>query len=169
MLMSIVRAIRAVATWIVMGCFAFMTLTVVLQVFARYVLNYSFTWTEELATFAQAWVVMIGAGYTMRVGMHVAVDAFVARLPLPVARALSITIAGGCLWFLGIVFYGSLSLLELGWLFETSPVLLIPMWIVYLCMPAGALYFALEILLAVHERWDQPFGLRPEVASESSQ
>ena len=45
------------------------------------------------------------------------------------------------------------------WLFEVSPVLSIPMWIIYLALPLGAVYFGVEIVLSVIERWHQPFGV----------
>ena len=70
-------------------------------------------------------------------------------------------IAAGALWFLGVVVYGSLPLIELGWLFETSPVLQLPMWVIYLSLPLGAAYFALELVARVVERWNQPFGMLP--------
>ena len=166
-LRSIVRGARVLASTLVVVCFAYMILAVLAQVFGRYLFNYSISWTEETARFAQIWVVFMGAGIAMRFGWHVAVDALAAMLPRGVARALSVLIAAGCLWFLGVVVLGSLPLLELGWLFETSPVLLTPMWIVYLCIPIGALYFGLEIVLSVVERWGDPFGARKGGGAEA--
>ena len=46
-------------------------------------------------------------------------------------------------------------------MFEVSPVLQVPMWIIYLCIPIGAVYFAVEIVLSVVDRWDRPYGPRP--------
>ena len=155
-----VRSVRVLASTLVVVCFAWMTLAVLAQVFGRYLFNYSISWTEETARFAQIWVVFMGAGIAMRFGWHVAVDALAAMLPRGAARALSVLIAAGGLWFLAVVVLGSLPLLELGWTFETSPVLLIPMWIVYLCIPIGAVYFGLEIVLSVVTRWRDPFGAR---------
>lgn len=153
-----VKGIRAVATWVVVACFVYMIVAVLAQVLGRYVFNYSISWTEETAKFAQIWVVLIGAGITMRRGLHVAVDVLAAMLPLNLARALMVVVAAGCLWFLGIIVYGSLPLIELGWMFETSPVLQVPMWTIYLCLPLGAFYFGIEIVLSVIARWDRPFG-----------
>ena len=96
--------------WVVAACFAYMTLAVLAQVLGRYVFNYSISWTEETAKFAQIRVVPIGAGITMRRGLHVAVDVLDAMLPLSLARALMVLAAIGCLWFLGVVVYGSLPL-----------------------------------------------------------
>ncbi len=163
-----VKVLRTVAVWVVVACFVYMTLAVLAQVFGRYVFNYSISWTEETAKFAQIWVVLIGAGITMRRGLHVAVDVLAALLPLNLARALMVVVAAGCLWFLGIVVYGSLPLIELGWKFETSPVLQVPMWIIYLCLPLGAIYFGIEIVLSVIARWDRPTGQRPDTQMESA-
>ncbi|MGI9336753.1 MAG: TRAP transporter small permease [Gammaproteobacteria bacterium] len=163
-----VRSIRAVASVVVVVCFAYMTVAVLAQVFGRYVFNYSISWTEETAKFAQIWVVFIGAGITMRFGWHVAVDVLAGMLSLRLARGLSVAIGAGCIGFLAIVVYGSLDLIELGWMFETSPVLQIPMWIIYLCIPIGAIYFALEIAISIVDRWDRPFGARTDAQIEAS-
>ena len=154
-----VAGIRLIAATIVVVCFAYMTIAVLAQVFGRYVFNYSISWTEETARFAQAWVSLVGAGITMRKGWHVAVDSLPEKLPINAARTLKIILASGCIWFLGIVVYGSFALIELGWLFESSPVLSIPMWIIYMCLPLGAIYFGVEIVLSVIERWHKPFGI----------
>ena len=166
LLVRMVAAVRWAVAALVVVCFAYMTVAVLAQVFGRYVFNYSISWTEETARYAQIWVVLMGAGIAMRRGLHVAVDALVALLPLRMARVLSLLIAAGSLWFLGVVVYGSVPLIELGWQFETSPVLQIPMWIIYLSLPLGALYLALELVARVVDRWDQPFGLRPAEPGE---
>ena len=164
----IIKGIRAGFTGVVIICFAYMTLAVLAQVLGRYVFNYSISWTEETAKFAQIWVVPDGGRHhhaprsarrRRRPPRHAAAEA---------ARPLSIVVAAGGLWFLGIVIYGSLPLIELGWMFERSPVLLFPMWIIYLCLPIGAFYFAIEIVLSVIERWDQPFGQRRSSDAENA-
>ena len=161
LLSRFVAGVRLTVAVIVVACFAYMTLAVLAQVFGRYVFNYSISWTEETARYAQIWVVLMGAGIAMRRGLHVAVDALAAMLPLRWARVLSLLIAAGALWFLGVVVYGSLPLIELGWLFETSPVLQLPMWVIYLSLPLGAAYFAVELVARAAERWNQPFGMLP--------
>lgn len=154
----LITGIRWLAATTVIVCFIYMTIGVLAQVFGRYVFNYSISWTEETARFAQIWVVLIGAGITMRRGLHVAVDSLPTMLPLFVQRVLKVILAAASIWFLGLLAYGSMPLIELGWMFETSPVLLIPMWTIYLGLPLGAAYFALEIIISVYDRWDQPFG-----------
>lgn len=152
----------------VVACFAYMTLAVLAQVFGRYVFNYSISWTEETARYAQIWVVLIGAGIAMRRGLHVAVEVLAAMLPVNLSRLLSVVIAAACLCFLGVVIYGSFALIQLGWLFELSPVLQIPMWIIYLSLPIGAVYFGLEVVLSVIDRWHDPFGPRASGTADSA-
>ena len=163
-----VRAIRVAAAVLVVACFAYMTGAVLAQVFGRYLLNYSISWTEETARFAQIWVVLVGAGIAMRRGLHVAVEVLAAMLPLRLRRILSIVIVCGCLWLLGVVVYGSFALIELGWMFETSPVLQIPMWIIYLSLPIGAVYFGIEVILTAIDGWNDPFAPRAGAEADSA-
>ena len=130
----------------------------VAQVLGRYIFNYSIDWAVETATWAQIWIVLLGSGLAMRRGMHVSIDVLAEMLPLQVARVTSVAIAIGCVWFLGVVFYGSLPLIEVG-TFQTSPALQYPMWVIYMGLPIGASYFALEVVAALFRRWDDPFGL----------
>ena len=112
---------------------------------------------------SQIWMLLVGAGIATRRGLHMAIDIVAARLPLWPARIANLVIAAGCLWFLGLVAYSSLPLLEIG-LVRTTPALLIPMWIPYLGLPIGAAYWALETVLAVARRWGDPFGQEPSTA-----
>lgn len=167
-LWRVIGAIRFVAEWFTILCFSYMTVGIVVQVVGRYVFNFSIASAIETATIAQIWMVLVGAGITMRRGMHVAVDVAAAALPLAVARALALVIAAACLWFLGVVFYASLPIIEVGFI-ETSPALQIPMWIAYLGLPVGSAYFALEVVLALIRRWDAPFGAeRADTEAEAS-
>lgn len=50
------------------------------QVFSRYVLNASFSWTEETARYAFACMGMLGAPVALRRGMHVSVDLLETKL-----------------------------------------------------------------------------------------
>jgi len=46
--------------------FALLVLDVLFQVFSRYLLGTSFTWTEEFARFALIWMTILGAAYLKR-------------------------------------------------------------------------------------------------------
>jgi TRAP-type C4-dicarboxylate transport system permease small subunit len=152
-----VLALRKVMTAVVILLFSLMMVAVLVQVAGRYVFNYSIAAASEIATFSQIWLVMLGAGIAMARHQHVAIDLLPAQLPLPLARLASVLIAGIIIAFLCVLAYGSLPLMRLG-MMQTSAAMQLPMWIMYLCLPAGAAYIALELVVSVVERWNAPFA-----------
>jgi TRAP-type C4-dicarboxylate transport system permease small subunit len=135
--------------------FVIMMCGVLIQVGGRYAFNYSISGTEETARFAQVWMVLFGAGVAMRLGRHVAIDVLVTCLPVALSRVLNVLIVAGSLWFLSLVVIGTLPLIEVG-KFETSPALQLPMWIMYLSLIVGSIYFAIEVVLWLVDRWKNP-------------
>lgn len=75
--------------WIALGFFWLMTILVFLQFFTRYVMNDSFAWTEELATYCLIAVVFIGSAMCVRRCRHIQVDFLYRYLPPPAARVLA--------------------------------------------------------------------------------
>ncbi|SDJ16537.1 TRAP transporter small permease [Salipiger marinus] len=149
-------ALRRVVSGVVILLFSVMMTAVLVQVAGRYVFNYSIAQAAEIATFSQIWLVLLGAGVAVARGQHVAIDMLPARLPLPMARVALVAIALVTVTFLAVLAWGSQPLLRMGE-FQTSPALRIPMKWIYLCLPMGAAYMALELLLSVLQRWDDPF------------
>ena len=150
-------ALRWLIAAAVIVFYSYMTVVVLLQVLGRYVFNYSIDWSTETATFAQIWMVLLGAGIAMRRKLHVGVDVLVQVLPRQLQRLFLIVTLVLCLWFLGVAIEGSFRLIKIG-LIQTSPALTIPMWLPYLSLPVGLSYFAFEFLLAMLKRW-QELGL----------
>ena len=58
-----------------------LTITVLLQVFTRYVIFYSLPWTEELARYLLVWLTMLGGAVAYRQRAHIGVSFFVNLLP----------------------------------------------------------------------------------------
>ncbi|WP_303315373.1 TRAP transporter small permease [Flavivirga abyssicola] len=54
--------------------FALLVLDVLWQVFSRYILNRSFSWTEELARFSLIWLSILGAAYLNARREHLSMD-----------------------------------------------------------------------------------------------
>src|SRR5690606_35985964 len=52
-----------------------------LQVFMRYVMNDSLTWSEELARYAFIWATYIGVACAVKRNAHICVEAVVNKLP----------------------------------------------------------------------------------------
>lgn len=81
--------IYAFEDWLALAIFWVMALAVFLQFFTRYVLNDSYAWTEEIATYCLIGVVFIGASMCVRLSRHIQVDLIYRYLPHVVARTLS--------------------------------------------------------------------------------
>jgi TRAP-type C4-dicarboxylate transport system permease small subunit len=81
--------VYAFEDWITLGLFWLMTGCVFLQFFTRYVLNDSYAWTEEIATYCLIGVVFIGASMCVRLSRHIQVDLIYRYLPHMVARTMS--------------------------------------------------------------------------------
>lgn len=162
--MKIVRVIAAV--WVI-SCFIVMTVAIWAQVGGRYVFNYSIAWTGELATIAQIWMVLVGAGIAARHNMHARIDVLLNLFPLFIRRALTlITLALG-LWFLAAIIIGAVPLLTMG-KFQTTPAMGISLLVPYLGLIIGPIYFAVELCAATARNWSLDGQAEPDDAAETS-
>ena len=84
--------IYAFEDWVALAIFWVMALAVFLQFFTRYVLNDSYAWTEEIATYCLIGVVFVGSSMCVRLLRHIQVDLLFRYLPHWPARALSTVI-----------------------------------------------------------------------------
>lgn len=100
--------------------------TVSLQVFARFALPSSPSWTEELSRYLFIYMIVFAAGLGIRDKGYAAVDTIQEMLPKKAKGILLIAIDVVLLGFLVIVAYKGLGFIELGAI-QTSPTLLIPM------------------------------------------
>lgn len=121
--------------------FSLLVLDVLWQVFGRYVLNKSFSFTEEFARFALIWLTILGAAYLNGKREHLAMDYWLNKLP-PEGRtarlrlietfmavfALLVMVVGG-----GNLVY---TTLRLG---QVSPAIGVPLGVVYSIVPISGL------------------------------
>ena len=125
-----------------------MFLALVFQVAFRFVLGTPAAWTEELATIAYLWVIFWGCAFSVPLAAHVAVDMVVPHFAPPVRRvlyALGLAALAACfLWALpGIADYLRFMLRE------RTPVLDLPLGIVYSVFLAAAAMVVLRCLAAI--------------------
>lgn len=163
MLSKLIPGLRTLINGVVICLYAFMCVAILAQVIGRYVFNFSISGAVESATFAQVWMVLLGAGVAMRLNMHNSMDLIAHRLSKPVYRILIVLSSAACLWFLWVTIMGSEPLIEIG-MFQTSAALQLPMWVPYAAIPVGCAYFALEIVLFTIARWKA--GTAPEQTIE---
>ena len=129
----------------VAAIFAAMCLVGLLQVFNRFVLNKSLSWSEEVQIFCHVWIVFLAIPIAYRRGAHLSVDSLRALLPRPVERGFNLFIELLWIWF-------ALSLAWLSWRvsevakLQTTPGLEIPMSYAYYGMVVGGAYLLLVVL-----------------------
>ena len=70
----IFNKVSRILEWIMIVIFALLVLDVLFQVFSRYLLGTSFTWTEEFARFALIWLTILGAAYLNGTQEHLSMD-----------------------------------------------------------------------------------------------
>ncbi|NRD23085.1 TRAP transporter small permease [Winogradskyella litoriviva] len=66
--------VSKILEWFMIVIFALLVLDVLFQVFSRYLLGTSFTWTEEFARFALIWMTILGAAYLNGSQEHLSMD-----------------------------------------------------------------------------------------------
>jgi len=84
-----------------------MTIITFSQVVARYVFNSGAVWALELTTYLFSWLVMFGAAYCVKKGVHIGIDAFVNLFAVRTRQYITLLAISFCLLYCGILFSGS--------------------------------------------------------------
>jgi C4-dicarboxylate transporter DctQ subunit len=115
-----------------------MSVIVVIQVFSRYLFNYSFVWAEELVRYLMIWMVMIGAALVQSKNDHIRID-FFPMLAGPRGRRVMETFFRLCtLLFLIIIMVKGFKISSFNQLFESSGLRISMFW-PSLAIPIGAI------------------------------
>ena len=131
--------------------FAAMCAVGLLQVFNRFVLNRSLSWSEEFQIFAHVWIVFLAIPIAYRRGAHLAVESFSGMLAPRARRVFDFFVELLWIWF-------ALALAWLAWRvsevakLQSSPGLDLPMNYVYYSMVVGGSYLFLVVLRKIFAR-----------------
>jgi len=124
------------------------------QVFFRFVLNASLTWSEELSRFAFIWLVYMGAVLGAKERIHIRVTAFHRLLPV-VARGWVLPVAD-LLWVVINLTFAWQGALQVGHLMRfsyISPAMQWNMALIYSVVPVGFLLMSFRILEGYWRDW----------------
>jgi TRAP-type C4-dicarboxylate transport system permease small subunit len=122
--------------------------TMVLQIFFRYVLSAPLTWTEELARYLYIWACWFGAPVAMRRGNHVVITVLADRFPRRLGQGLALITQIVALFFLLELAYQGV-LLALRSHTVRAITLPIPWSMIYLAAPLSAAAMILETAEAI--------------------
>jgi len=138
------------------------TVLVTVQVFARYVLNNTPPWSEELCRYLFVWVSFLGACIAMRRAGHLGVDSLVVRLPVGVREVLRHTVTALIAVFAAILVWQGAALVP-AMASQRSPSMGVSLQYVFAAIPiAAAIMLGLQVK-ALAKAWASP-GLRVGVA-----
>ncbi len=117
-----------------------------IAVFFRFVVVDPITWAEEVARFCIVWVSFLGTYVAHRRGEHIAVTTVADALPPRLRALLMIALRLLLLAFMAVlVWYGSEYAVR--FMMSLSPLLDIPLGLVYAAMPTSAALIVLSILV----------------------
>ena len=150
--------IYAFEDWVALAIFWVMALAVFLQFFTRYVLNDSYAWTEEIATYCLIGVVFIGSSMCVRLSRHIQVDLIYRYLPHLVARTLSTLID-----LIRIAFFG--YAIKLVWIYiriigdESMTTINLPKDYVYYAVLLGFVLMFMRSVQVALQHWRQGYSI----------
>lgn len=124
-----------------------MSIVIILQVFMRYVLENSLSWSEELARFCFVWLIYIGISYGVKKAKHIRVEALLAVFKRKGKYIINMIAYILFLFFAIYAVYYGFSIFSL--IKETgqlAPSLGISMSIMYLGMPVGMVLTCIRII-----------------------
>ncbi len=122
-------------------------LTILAQIFFRYVLAQSLSWSTEIATDLLMYIAFVGFAIGVRDNAHVALHLFESRFGVRTRRVLRIVellILGGVLGAIGIG--GAVHAYEQRDVVSPSGV---PLWTVFLALPFGGALSAVHVVVEV--------------------
>lgn len=127
--------------WFLIIIFALLVLDVLFQVFSRYILGTSFTWTEEFARFSLIWMTILGAAYLNAKREHLSMDFLYQKFSETNKKKASILIEVLVFTFaLVVMVIGGFNLVYTTLhLEQLSGTLRIPLGYIYAIMPISGL------------------------------
>ena len=135
---KIAHWLENVQTYICIFLLALMSLVVIVQVFSRYIFNFSFVWAEELVRYLMIWMVMLGSALVQAKNEHIRIDFFPMLAGPRGRRVMEIFFRLATLVFLIIITFKGFSVSWFNQLFESSGLRISMLWPT-LAIPLGAI------------------------------
>ena len=152
--------------WMIASLMAAATIIIFVAVLHRYLagmaipvvqdalLALNLSWAQELCIYLFIWMAKFGAAYGVRTGIHVGVDVLVNALPPAIRRAyVMFGLLSGALFTAVVGTLGANYVWLIGHTSQVSADLELPLWLVYLCIPAGSYLMCFRFLQVATTFW----------------
>lgn len=130
---------------------ALMISLVWVQVFTRYVFNFSFFWIEEAARYLMIWALLLSASVVIRKDKHIGVDFIIETIPPRIAKVINIFLAGLTVIFLVVFTAFGLEAAISQWDVKCSSLRCSMLW-PYLILPISGFFMLVNLYVSVWER-----------------
>ncbi|MET3506338.1 TRAP transporter small permease [Halalkalibacter oceani] len=127
-----------------------MSATIAYQVFSRFALGASLSWSEELARYLMAWVVFMGAALAIRKGELIGVEAIVDLSSDNIKKVLKLLVCIVCIAFSIFLIVKGIEMVQVVEN-QRSPAMRIPMTYVYASIPVSGVLMALNSIVVAIE------------------
>ncbi len=116
-----------------------MTLVMGVQIFSRYALKNSLSWSEELTRFLFVWSGFIGLAYTVKKNSAIKIENFRQVMPAAIQKTMIIAEWLVSLGLFVVMLVAGTNVVNATLISQqTSAALQLPMWIVQICVPISA-------------------------------
>ncbi len=146
---AFLKVFDSIAQWLAIALVGVIAVAMILQVFFRYVVNSSLSWSEELSVWSLVWLVFIGSVVLIRNWEHINIPTFVNWLPLKMRPYVILLAKGLSLAFLVTMTYLGFEMILFGF-HADAPVLHLSTKWAKLSIPAGGAlmcFFTVGVLL----------------------
>ena len=142
------NAVNNVVSYTGMILFVILIFACVAQVFFRFVLNNSLSWSEELARYCFIWMHMIGASLLIEANGHATVTVILDLMHGAVRKVFDILIEL-------IILFNGVVMLHSGWVLSyssrnnLSTAMSVPMWMINSSVAVGGLLLVFQALVRI--------------------
>ena len=142
------NAVNNVVSYTGMILFVILIFACVAQVFFRFVLNNSLSWTEELARYCFIWMHMFGASLLIEANGHATVTVILDLMHGAVRKVFDILIEL-------IILFNGVVMLHSGWVLSyssrnnLSTAMSVPMWMINSSVAVGGLLLVFQALVRI--------------------
>lgn len=147
-LQKINKYVDKIAGSMIVVLFSVMIISCVLQVFTRFVLNDSLSWTEELSRYTFIWANLLGAAFCVRNNKHAQVTVIFDALPSKLRKYFTLIIQLLIITVASVMVVQGLKVAQITQA-QFSPSLNIHISLIYLALPVSGLLIIIYSLINI--------------------
>lgn len=149
--------------YVLVAMMIFLVIIVAVQVFFRFVINFSFGWSEELARYLLIWIAWIAASYAVRENAHIRVEIVKDLFGDKIKKIIEVVVLLICFSFaLFLAIEGTKYIFNVKATNQVSPSLGIDIWIVYLAVPVGGILMSFRFIQQIIFIFKPPVNAKHE-------